>query len=166
MNEWVSGGLILERPVEAFPVSKAHLIIPSPLAVPHTLLTVQILQIYSPSGAHQPIQQCASSMNTSPPIMPPDSCMVREPICVDGLGSGGKENKLQGSFALGCSGVRGREKPFLLDLIFSLLEQGKRWSRVGVDDVRKETQVGELHLPNVGIGLWVPANSVPDVFTS
>ena len=35
-----------------------------------------------------------------------------------------------------------------------------------VDDVRKETQAGELHLPDVGIGLWVPANSVPDVFTS
>ena len=82
-----------------------------------------------------------------------------------GLVSGGKENKLQGSFALGCSGLRGREKPFLIDLICSLPEQGKRWSRVGVDDVRKETQVGELHLPDVGIGLWVPANSVPDVFT-
>ena len=163
MNEWVSGGLILERPVEAFPVSKAHLIIPSPLAVPHTLLTVQIR---SPSRAHQPIQRCASSMNTSPPIMPPHSCIVREPICVDSLGSSGKENKLQGSFAVGCSGLRGREKPFILDLIFSLLKKGKRWSRVGVDDVRKETQVGELHLPDVGIGLWVPANSVPDVFTS
>lgn len=25
-------------------------------------------------------------------------------------------------------------------------------------------QVGELHLPDVGIGLWVPANSVPGVF--
>ena len=98
--------------------------------------------------------------------MSADSCIVREPVCVDGLGSGGKENKLQGSFALGCNGLSGREKLFLLDLIFSLPEQGKRWSRVGVDDVRKETQAGELHLPDVGIGLWVPANSVPDVFTS
>ena len=159
-NEWVSGGLILERPVEAFPVSKAHLIIPTPLAAPHTLLTVQILPVHP-----EPIQQCASSTNTSPPVMSPDSCIVREPICVHGLVSGGKENKLQGSFALGCSCLRGREKPFLIDLICSLPEQGKRWSRVGVDDVRKETQIGELHLPDVGIGLWVPANSVPDVFT-
>lgn len=50
-NEWVSGGLILERPVEVFPLSEAHLIIPTLLAVPHTLLTVQILPVHQ-----EPIQ--------------------------------------------------------------------------------------------------------------
>lgn len=56
------------------------------------------------------------------------------------------------------------DKPFLLELIFSHPEQGERWDRVGADAVRKEMQVSELHLPGVGIGLWVPANSAPTVF--